>query len=183
MNLKDLPLFGGCADAYKRDYWEAFEEVLANLFVATLPIWFGIVVLRLTGKQNLINAFYLTTGNGELFIYSATVLAPIAWMIWKKHRGAEDLINIVSLSYGLIFVITVSSGVFALQRAGIALDESFAFWFSISIFFFSVVIFYLTTLYRISRDNLLRKHTEREKYKTDEYAKHRAKMLKENDNE
>lgn len=138
----------------------------------------------LTGKGENDNVFKPTIGNGELFIYSTTLLSSVFWTLLHKPRGAKDIKNIFSLLNCVVLVMLLASVAFAIQRTGILVVKYNAFWSSIILFFIAIVILYIALVSHRSRLDPTVKRREIEKKQIESYAKHRAKkILKEGDSE
>lgn len=175
--LKEIPLFGGCFEADKSDYWEALQELSGNLLWATTPIWLGMFVLFLTGEGENGNVFKATLGNGELFIYATTLLSSTFWTLLHKPKGAKDIKNIFSLFNCVVLVMLLASVAFVIQRAGPTVKFN-AFRSSIVLFIISIVILYLVLVFHKSRLDPTAKRREIEKNQSQSYAEHRSKKNK-----
>lgn len=71
-------------------------EFILNVFISTLPISIGVIVLMVSSKHNhsLFQAINYITARGELVIYSATLMAPILYAIQKDPLLNSDVFSI-----------------------------------------------------------------------------------------
>lgn len=81
--LKRLPLIGRLGEVPPEARREAWHEIATGLFWSTMPFWFLPLVGGLIFAQ-AVDPLGALRG-GELFIYSATLLGPLAYVIHKQY--------------------------------------------------------------------------------------------------
>lgn len=90
----------------KKDFKEAFIELIISLIVSTMPIW-GLYIAMSIDKSIFfdLDRFYSIVKNGELFIYSATMLAPILYLLIKKREHEKEF---YAKPFFIIFVVVIT---------------------------------------------------------------------------
>lgn len=171
--LRDVP-----ADALK----EARDEILSATFFATMPFWF----LPLIGMAIFSEPPQLVAGlqGGELFIYAATLVAPLAYVIHKRYgrfavpedEGNEEPTPLTypfpygkSFSYAVILICIISGVVFAIQRVEAIeslrklrfINTSGLLWLSVIVFAIATLMLFCVTAYRNMLESLQERHSKR----------------------
>lgn len=165
-----LPLFGGLADCRLGDHVEAGREFLTNFIFSTLPIWLGgLLILALDRDTEksvtaLIISMTGTVRGGELFMYSTAMVAPIVYMALKPERGMPNFPGQMGHIAFIVIIALISTAFFAVQRAGVWMDEQFVFPLSVVLYVFSLFLLYLAMVYRNYRltaaPDVVREQTE-----------------------
>ena len=78
-----IPLIGPLVDCRLRDHVETIGQTFVVLLLSTAPLWLGALVIHGTTQDavhSFRQAFFGTIANGELFMYSTALLAPIIWV-------------------------------------------------------------------------------------------------------
>lgn len=95
----------------------AFKEFFINILISTVPFWVGILIWTLAKSFNLslTDALYKIASNGELVIYSATLMAPIAYAVVKdppvKFKVFFQFCSTLVICLGIvIYVIGIFDG-------------------------------------------------------------------------
>jgi hypothetical protein len=95
----------------------ALLEFLINILISTLPFVVGIGTLMLSAKLNLdfFSAFKKISSNGELIIYSATLMAPIMYAVLRDppvaFRAGFAISGGIPVVLGvLVYVISMTDG-------------------------------------------------------------------------
>lgn len=153
--LREMPLFGGLVDCGLSDHWEAAQQLFVVLVFSTIPIWLGSFLVWITGEASglpgLGEALRGSVENGELFIFSTTLLAPIFWIALIDPPGARIFPSKVSHMLFIGVVNLVAAGVFGIQKSGRPLNTNAALTISFWLFLFSLLLLYLGTVYHNSR--------------------------------
>jgi hypothetical protein len=153
--VRDIPLLGPLIDCDGSDHWESLGQTLVILLLSTTPIWLATLVIFGTGTEMsyaaLWAALYNTITDGQLFMYCTALLAPIFWIALVDPPGARVFPSKVShmLLIGIIDII--ASVFFGLTLAGKHVNPVFNFRLSKYMFFTSVILLYLGTVYHTSR--------------------------------
>lgn len=145
-SLVRLPVVGGLAYCRWRDLWRSLEEILTKLTFAVSPILISAGVMRFAGKQNQHIYFpdniIKNLENGELYLFCTSMLATIFYIAIRDRGGDTEgenrkpgFPNQITHILFVVGMIAASSIIFALKRAGIALDPmlliDISYWFFI----------------------------------------------------
>jgi len=155
INFRRLPLFGGLADCSGEDHWYSIQQTVVVLTLSTMPIWLGTIIIL--GMESLItydafkSAFYSTIFGGELFTYCTALLAPIFWIALVDPPRARKFPSKISHMVLIAVINTIAAAFFGLGIAREKINAHFSFRFSVFLFFVSMVLLYLGTVYHISR--------------------------------
>ena len=107
--IRWLPVVGRLVDCSYENLRLAFYEVFATILFATTPIWLLPTVTPLF--LNVPLSLQQTISTGELFIYSAALAGPLAYIITKRYGSLEfptegrSISLTISFPYGGAFVI------------------------------------------------------------------------------
>ena len=140
-----IPLLGGIVYCTKDDFLEGLYRATFNIGISTFPITLGALIVKSLSEypigymETLIKISY----NGELFLYSMAILAPLVYPAYKKEFK-RDVLFLVLVIIGL-FISTIF---FTLYRANVLIrDPEFVFSISCIVFISSAVISYLAAVY------------------------------------
>lgn len=165
--LGALPLVGRLREVSKGALSEAWSEILTTTIFAAMPLWFpllaGIIMVEAPNP-------YEALGKGELLIYAATLVGPLAYILTKRYGRYETPAKdggpvrelSVAFPYGRLCVIVamlicLASGfVITLQKlesakilAGIKLINPFGLTiFSILVFVLATMLLFCVSAYR-----------------------------------
>jgi hypothetical protein len=146
-----IPFLSGLRNCRGRDFWYALQEFVVTLIFSTIPIWLGAFVIHLSnkiGEDNFLSALKCNINNGELFLYSAAMVAPIFYIALNNYPGSKEFPNRLSHMIA-VFVLTVLSAVaFGLQRVGIQFETSRSFRMSYIFFIISLCLLYIALVYK-----------------------------------
>ena len=152
---RQAPLLGGLVDCRRSDYWNAVQEVSISLLWSLMPFWLGTFVVWIIGASvdfwALSSALLASVGNGELFIYTTALMAPILWMALYEPPGFGGFPTKRTHTV-LVSLISVFAAVaFGLQKAGQHLNPTLAFQVSLILFCSSIFLLFLATVYQHRR--------------------------------
>lgn len=129
MNISDclkrcftqIPIFGGLGQTTVDDHKEALREWFISLLISTAPIWGGTLVLYIsqTSAQNPAaywECFGSIIQNGELFIYAASTLAPVIYIVTRDRTGVRSFPSKYLFIGIVIAVALLSAIIFTVQR-------------------------------------------------------------------
>lgn len=149
------PLFGGLVDCTWSDHRETFGQVLLVLVFATAPIWLAALVVAELGPQASPGAFtqgmYAAVANGELFMYSTSLLAPVLWMALSDPKGARVFPSKTMHIVLIVIIDMIASVSFGLITSHSQTNQQLMSRLSAYLFAISVILLYLGTVYHISR--------------------------------
>jgi hypothetical protein len=154
---REIPIFGGLVDCDGRDHWESLGETAVLFILSSMPIWLGALIVYATGDKagglGWRLALSSTVANGELFMYSTAFLAPVFWIALKDRPSARVFPGKVSHIVLMVIISVIAAVFFGLHTAGSRLNEKFALYLSIVMFFTSLTLLYLGILYHQSLTN------------------------------
>jgi hypothetical protein len=179
--LKGWPLVGRLAEVPKDSLREARDEIASATFFGTMPFWFLPIVGWFIFLQH--PSVWTSIKNGELFIYAASLVGPLAYIITKRHGrfkvpkrddGDEETPLSYPFPYGrsssyLACIICVLSGaIFSIQRmrdtevfSKVAfINEGGLVWLSVIVFLLSSLLLFCVIAYRNMLESLDRKHSD-----------------------
>ena len=115
-----LPILGQLHLAHRKDYSEAFKEIMMSLLISTAPIWAGaLVILAQNYNSNgysYIKCILSIINNGELFIYAASTVAPVIYIVTKERQGAQGFPGRYSFIGFAIVCSILATLIFTMQR-------------------------------------------------------------------
>jgi hypothetical protein len=131
------------------------------VFCSTATFWVTTLFLRAftqNREKNLWDIFLGTVSQGQLFIFSVGFLGPIVLAAGREPERAKSFPGRVSHLLVLIFLTAFAAGFYALHLTGgqtaasavPLVDAEFLFRASICIALLSIVLRYLTMVYRAS---------------------------------
>ncbi len=153
--FRGFPLFGGLVDCGFKEHWDAASQILVVLILSTTPIWLATLLLYSMGDNGsyaeLRAAFHSTIANGELFMYCTALLAPMFWIALDDPPGAGAFPSKRSHMFLIGIIDLIASGFFALGISGRHLNPSITFRLSTYLFYISLTLLYLGTVYHLNR--------------------------------
>jgi hypothetical protein len=152
--FKRIPIISGLSNCSAGDHWEALQEVLITVIFATIPIWLIFFIISLTRQEADPDLFTNLSGhvnNGELFIYSVSIIAPVMYIALKDPPGAKEFPSRLSHIIIIFVVAILSSAGFAVQKSILLSNTKFAIDVSLTLFSISIFILYIATVYKHMR--------------------------------
>ncbi|MCG3662650.1 hypothetical protein L5F37_04465 [Aliarcobacter butzleri] len=154
---------------------KSFIEVFMSLIISTLPITIGSYYQIVNSSRNLdaySDFLYKMVMNGELFLYSSSVMAPIIFITTynkdgKQHFPLRWLIILITIV--LFLIISVSFGVQKIEFSESIFHLSFWIFILINLLYFIVLI--ISNLPQKTPSELMKK---KEEDFTEEYRKRRG---------
>ena len=136
---------------------DTLGETAVLFTLSSMPIWLGaLIVYATTDKVGCMGwrlALFSTVANGELFMYSTAFLAPVFWIALKDRPNARVFPGKVSHIVLMVIISVIAAVFFGLHTAGSRLNEKFALFLSVIMFFTSLLLLYLGILYHQSLTN------------------------------
>lgn len=156
-------------------YTEAFWELFISSIISTLPLW-GLYISLSLNQQDIfeLTRFYVLIHNGELFIYAATTLAPVLYIVNKERNNNSKFPGKFLFTSITVIIAAISALIIATQKdKAIALSQN---WLEISLILYAISIVVLYFVLAINNRMLpdpagLFRDSE-DKY-FEEYSKHR----------
>lgn len=178
--ISAIPLVGRLREVPTEALREARSEIVTTTIFASMPFWFPFVAWIVMEEPPALLAGFR---NGELLIYAATLVGPLAYIITRRYgryqTPEEDGYPTQPLSYAfpygrlavtIAMVICIISGfIITLQKVeginslrGIKLiDGTGLAILSITIFVISTLLLYCVAAYRNLMDSLSDDHSDK----------------------
>lgn len=154
-HLRKVPLVGGLVDCGLSDHWDAISQIFITLTLSTTPIWLATLLLFAmadnAGYPTLKSAFHSTIADGELFMYCTALLAPMFWIALDDPPGAGAFPSKRSHMFLIGIIDLIAAGFFALGISGRHLNPQITLRLSTYLFYISLALLYLGTVYHINR--------------------------------
>jgi hypothetical protein len=154
-HLRKFPLFGGLIDCGLKDHWDATSQISITLIVSATPIWLATLLLYATtdnpGYSALRSSFLSTIANGELFMYCTALLGPMFWIALDDPPGAGAFPSKKSHMVLIAIINVIAAAFFAAGVSGKHLNPMVILRLSTCMFYISLVLLYVGTVYHINR--------------------------------
>lgn len=148
--LPRIWLFGTLFKAGRATHAGAFYEFIYLLLWSILPFALGSLVLYVTSDDANKNFFDLalhTFRNGELLIFTISMLAPILYLTLHDPEQAEPFPHKLPISTVVALVIVTCASLFSLLKASSVKDFPFVFDLSVALTVVALVFRYLAIVY------------------------------------
>lgn len=148
--LSRIWLFGTLFKAGRATHAGAFYEFTYLLLWSILPFALGTLVLYVTTDDPNKNFFELglhTFQNGELLIFTISMLAPILYLTLYDPDKAEPFPHKLPISTAVALIIVACASLFSLLKASSVKDFPFVFSLSIVLTIIALVFRYLAIVY------------------------------------
>lgn len=148
--LSRIWLFGTLFKAGRATHAGAFYEFIYLFLWSILPFALGTLVLYVTSDDPNKNFFELglhTFQNGELLIFTISMLAPILYLTLHDPEQAEPFPHKLPISTVVALVIVACASLFSLLKASSVKDFPFVFGLSIVLTIVALVFRYLAIVY------------------------------------
>ena len=146
---KWVPLLTSFIECKARHRKDAFKEIFLILLLSLLPIWGGALLNIAVVNSNeigFIEAINNLIKNGELILYSTSILAPIFYLVLHEPQGGRKYPERYFQGVVILFLLIISLLLFSAQRQ--TSENTYVFNWSVLIFSVSVVFLYLATVFR-----------------------------------
>lgn len=157
LKFKWFPILGQLNEATSQDFQEAFKEFFLTLLVALSPLWctaiFVFIVKSLGSETNILffSHLYQLVIHGELFIYSATILAPVLYIIIRDQgKNPRKFPSKVTYLSAVIIVALISTLFLSVQYSQHESFNSSIIKWSLAMFIVSLVIYYTSLVFNNS---------------------------------
>lgn len=155
------PIISGMADLSWKHYKESIKEVFFTVLLGTSPLWLAAVfssfsdVTPVVSGSDVLDVFWRnlmkTIESGALIVYSASLVSPILYMAAQdiKRDGAMKVFP--SKGSHIIFVLIVqlvATIYFFKQSSPDTINSGFAYYSSIWLFPFSILILFVAMCYK-----------------------------------
>lgn len=148
--LSKLWLFGALFQAGRRAYAGALYEFGYALVWSIFPFILGALTLYVTNNdpdKEFIDLASKTIRNGELLIYTISMLTPILYLVLYDPEQADSFPHKLPLSTLVTVIAVTSSALFALMKAQAIKDSEFVLQLSIILTVVALFTRYLSLVY------------------------------------
>ena len=152
--VRITPLISGLVSSRWRDHLAACRELIITLLFTTIPLWAGgwVNFLRTEGiscdTQNYLSYIQFGFDNGDLFLFSCSILAPIVYIAICEPFGSKEFPSKTSHTTCVILIVVLSTIAFGLRRAGLVLNQAIISKTSASLFIAASFLLYITLVYK-----------------------------------
>ena len=102
-------------------------------------------------NKNYLSVFLSTISQGELLIFSTSLLAPFFYMALHDPIGSRAFPGRLLHALPVVVIMMLCTGFFSLSRTKAWVDQDFVFEISIYLTLFSLVLIYLAMVYHKER--------------------------------
>lgn len=148
--LSRIWLFGTLFRTGRSTHAGAFNEFLYLLLWSVLPFALGALVLYVSSEaaDKSFYEFGLNTfRNGELLVFTISMLAPILYLTLHDPEQAEPFPHKLPISTVVALIIVTCASLFALLKASAVKDVSFVFELSVALTVVALIFRYLAIVY------------------------------------
>lgn len=149
-SLSHLWLIGALFKAGRSTFAGALYEFAYALVWSIFPFVLGVLTLYVTSEDSGRDYFLLAKGtvsNGELLIYTISMLTPILYLVLHDPEQAASFPHKLPISTLVTVVAVTCAALFALMKAHAVKDPDFVLNLSIALTTFALVIRYLALVY------------------------------------
>lgn len=146
--LRDwVPLVSSFLECSKRHRVEALKELLLVLGLSLLPIWGGALYATATATNaDYVHSVYQLIKNGELVLYSTSILAPIFYLVINEPVGDRQFPE--RWFQGIIVIILFAVLLILFSAYKTTNGTPRLFHWSIYLYLISVLLLYFATVFR-----------------------------------
>jgi len=179
--VKMLPIVSGMTELSAKHYKESLKEVFFTVILATSPLWMAAIFTSFSdatsveSSKDVAAVFWKnlmkTIETGALIIYSASLVSPILYMAAQDMKREGALKVFPSKGSHIIFVLIVqivATIYFSKQSSMASMNSGFAYYSSIWLFPFSILILFVAMCYKnwvIDLDPLHAMSTSEDKFR------------------
>jgi hypothetical protein len=148
--LEHLWLIGSLFKANRKTYAEALYEFTYLLLWSILPFALGTLTLYVASDSNekdLLELGLSTFRNGELLVFTISMLAPILYMTLYDPDRAGPFPHKLPISTVVALIVVTCAALFALLKAHAVNDIKFVFNLSVILTLLALIFRYLALVY------------------------------------
>lgn len=161
--IRRTPIISGLPDLSLKHHGDAFKETAVTVVLATIPLWLGaFIAALLDGSKSLDGSFTLlaflfekirlTTESGALIIYASSLISPVLYMALNERSSNSPqhapFPSKISHIMAVLMISIISTAYFTADIAGNKLNASIAYYTSIWLFAFAVLVLYIASCYK-----------------------------------
>lgn len=149
--LKLSPIIEGLMESSAQDHLAAIKELLTTGIFSFFPLFIGAASIMLNADPkagvNFFSALREVVSNGELILYSSSILAPILYLVYREPEGDRHfkerlfqgtIVTVILIAcyifYSLKFSNSVRNLALLVQLSYIIIVISFVLWYLATVF-------------------------------------------------
>lgn len=182
--LSKVPILGHLAECKTEDHKASFNEVFYNVAFATMPFWLGASLGTVFqsvstatdqpyGLSMFTDLLVKSIGNGELFVFSTSILAPVMFMILQDPKGSKEFPSKLAVGFLTVLTMIFCAAFFSALKVKPEANRELIFFVSSSLAALSLILRYLATVYHKYRQANPDELKKGEKDFADELMAHR----------
>lgn len=143
-------LIGSLFRAGRKTYAGALYEFSYLLVWSILPFGLGALTLYVTnapGDKDFFTLALSTFRNGELLVFTISMLAPILYLVLHDPDQADAFPHKLPISTAVALIIVTCAALFALMKAHAVKDSDFVFLLSVVLTLIALIFRYLALIY------------------------------------
>lgn len=143
-------LIGSLFRAGRKTYAGALYEFSYLLVWSVLPFGLGALTLYIVnapGSKDFFTLVLSTFRNGELLVFTISMLAPILFLVLHDPERAGAFPHKLPISTAVALIIVTCAALFALMKANAVKDGDFVFLLSIALTLIALIFRYLALIY------------------------------------
>ena len=147
--LSWIPFVSGLPETSPKDHAEALSELIIAQIVATMPIWAGAIHVAWPHLEldSLIGGLREMVKNGELFIYAASTLSPVIYIVTRERDIPRTFPNKYWYLGVVVFGAMIAAIVYMLQRVKLQPISDPTLSLSLGFYVTSLLVLYLAFVY------------------------------------
>ena len=142
--LTNIPFIGKFNKTSIDDHKGAIWELMYMITISIMPLWVAFIALKINAPGN---TFYKLIQNGELYVYCATTLAPVFYLITKDRDNSQSFPSKHWYILSVLIIAIFSAIIITTQRLKYLELDSYWIIGSIFLYLFSIFILYTVFVY------------------------------------
>lgn len=138
-----IPIFCDLADCAYQHHMATLKEMGITFVFSFMPLWLSAALIYFSsGASSVYEAILKNISNGELLIYSNSIIAPIFYIALEESEHYKSFPSKISHLLIFIIVMVFAAVCFSLQRIGIKFNSEYIVPFSTTALCVSLFIRY-----------------------------------------
>lgn len=150
-----IPIAGGLSQTTPKDRMEARKSLGLPLLISTAPIWCGTVLLFIingitqpnVSLFDLWKCFKTIIQYGELFIYSASTLAPVIYIVTRERQNIRSFPSQYTFMAFVYVCSSLATMIFTFQRYAAQKLPDIMITFSLILYLAAIGVFFCALVY------------------------------------
>lgn len=158
--VRSIPIISGLPDLQANHCKDSVKEVSFTVLLSTFPLWIVALISSFSDMSAVSSGydvllvfrknFVATLETGALIVYAASLVSPVIYMaVQEVRRGNSSKVFPSRISH-IVFVMIVQivAAVYFFKDGSGGMNSAFAYYASIWLFPFSVVILFVAMSYK-----------------------------------